>query len=178
MGNFKLKKRIIPYLVFIVALCPNFLFAQNAGTLEGEVIRYDTPSKLPVPRFVSLRFNKVNGRAGPSEDYPIKFVYKRQNLPVKINAETQEWRRITDPDGAIVWVHKRNLQSKRTLIIRSSKTAIINIPLYSKPNLQSKIIAQINNGTICEILKSEAGWRKVKIGNYTGWIIANDAWAS
>lgn len=166
----------------IFCFCLVFVFfginSPNLNAQTNEIIRYDTPSKLPVPRFVSLRFNKVNGRAGPSEDYPIKFVYKRQNLPVKITAETQDWRRIEDPDGAIVWVHKRNLQSKRTLVARSSKSAIINIPLYSKPNENSKILARINNGTICEILKSEAGWRKIKIGNYTGWIIAVDAWAS
>ncbi len=165
-------------MVFIFGIVSILGNAQYLYAQTNENIRYDTPSKLPVPRFVSLRFNKVNGRAGPSEDYPIKFVYKRQNLPVKINAETPEWRRIQDPDGTIVWVHKRNLQSKRTLIIRSSKTAITNIPLFSKPNEQSKIIARINNGTICEILKSEAGWRKIKIGNYTGWILAIDAWAS
>lgn len=144
----------------------------------AQAVRYDTPSKLPVPRFVSMRFNVVNGRAGPDEDYPIRFVYKQVGLPVKVIAETVDWRKIEDPDGTQVWVHKRNLDSKRTLIIRPSQKGATHVMLYNKNTQNNKVIAKIASGSICEILDAQEGWRKIKIGNYTGWIIAIDAWAS
>ena len=50
--------------------------------------------------------------------------------------------------------------------------------LYNKNTQNNKVIAKIASGSICEILDSQEGWRKIKIGNYTGWIIAIDAWAS
>ncbi|NJR20392.1 MAG: hypothetical protein HC777_02240, partial [Hyphomonadaceae bacterium] len=78
----------------------------------------ETPSGQPVPRFVSLKFSKIRGRAGPDLDYPIRWEYKRKGLPVQVIAETDEWRRIQDPNGTISWVHKRMIDGKRTAIVR------------------------------------------------------------
>src|SRR5258708_4490879 len=61
---------------------------------------------LPVPRFVTLRSDKVNLRVGPSEQYPIDWVFTRKNLPVEIVAEYGTWRKIRDIDGTEGWVHE------------------------------------------------------------------------
>src|SRR6201991_3487678 len=66
-----------------------------------------TPSGMPVPRYVSLKFDKVNARAGPGDDHRLLWVYKVKGLPVQVVAETAEWRRICDPDGKLAWVHRR-----------------------------------------------------------------------
>jgi SH3-like domain-containing protein len=164
--------------IFLMAILPILSQNAQANIFSNEQIRTDTPSKLPVPRFVSMRYNEVNGRAGPNEDYPIRFVYKHAGLPVKVIAETEDWRKIIDPDGTMVWVHKRNLDAKRTLIIHPSTAGATHIMLYKKADLGAKIIAKIAYNSICEIIESENGWRKIRIGNYVGWIIAKDAWGS
>ena len=56
-------------------------------------------TKLPVPRFVSLRTDQVNFRAGPGFQYPVTWVYQRDGLPVEIIAEFDVWRQLRAPDG-------------------------------------------------------------------------------
>ena len=46
--------------------------------------------------FLSLKNNKVNVRYGPGFDYPIKFIYKKKLLPVKIIDKKENFRRIID----------------------------------------------------------------------------------
>ena len=84
-------------------------------------------------------------------------VYKQAGLPVKVIAETIDWRKIEDPDGTQVWVHKRNLDSKRTLIIRPSQKGATHVMLYNKNTQNNKVIAKIASGSICEILDSQEG---------------------
>ena len=62
---------------------------------------------MPVPRYVSLKFDKVNARAGPGDDHKLLFVYRVRGLPLQVIAETSEWRRVCDPEGTLAWVHKR-----------------------------------------------------------------------
>ena len=57
-----------------------------------------TPSGLPVPRYVSLKFDKVNARSGPGDDHRLLFVYRVRGLPMQVVAETAEWRRVCDPE--------------------------------------------------------------------------------
>lgn len=140
----------------------------------------ETPSKLPVPRWVSLRFNVVNGRTGPDSAYPVRWVYRQRGLPVRVVAETEEWRRIEDPDGAKVWVHKRMLEAKRTAITRpiavNGARQIVN--LYRDAEANSRIIATLNAGVIGEIVSVAPGWRRIKTGRYTGWVRANELWGA
>lgn len=167
-------------LFIILILC---VFATNAMAqkiINGQRV-YDraageTPSKLPVPRFVSLKYEKVNSRAGPDQEYPLRFVYRRRGLPVKVIAETDDWRRIEDPEGTKVWVHKRVLDAKQTLIIKSS--SLHKVKLYKSYKENARIIASLNNGVIAEIIEKREGLRKIKVGRYTGWIKANDAWGA
>src|SRR5574339_414312 len=75
------------------ALTPGSFKAYAAEGVEARVSDF---SGLPVPRYSSLRYDKVNGRAGPSLDYPIAWTYERQGLPVVIVRESEEWRKIRD----------------------------------------------------------------------------------
>ncbi len=166
----------IAFSVLMTVFCMQNAMAQEVSSVPENVIaRTDTPSGLPVPRFVSLKSDEVNGRTGPDEKYPIKFVYRKQGLPVKIIAETDLWRKIEDPDGTIVWIKKDRLAGKRTLIIRPAN-GMPSAILYSKANEKSQVIAKIANNTIAVIIGQEPGWRKIKIGKFSGWIRAIDAW--
>ena len=54
------------------ALALSILTACGRKTDENERV---TPSGLPVPRYVTLKFDAVNARAGPSDDHKLLWVY-------------------------------------------------------------------------------------------------------
>ena len=62
---------------------------QTGGTQTG-------PSGLPLPRFVSLKSDRINVRAGPGQDHTISWIFSKAGLPVEIVAEYENWRRIRD----------------------------------------------------------------------------------
>src|SRR5687768_13238380 len=78
-------------------------------------------SGLPIPRFVSLKTNQVNVRAGPTKDHGVAWVFNRSGLPVEITAEFETWRRIRDWEGAEGWVYHSLLSGRRTATIAPSE---------------------------------------------------------
>ncbi len=75
-----------------------------------------TTSGLPVPRYVSLKSDHVNVRAGPTKDNDVAWVYTRSGLPVEITAEFENWRRVRDSEGAEGWVYHSLLSGRRTAV--------------------------------------------------------------
>ncbi len=76
-----------------------------------------TASGLPVPRYVSLKSDHVNVRAGPTKDNDVAWVYTRSGLPVEITAEFENWRRVRDSEGAEGWVYHSLLSGRRTAVV-------------------------------------------------------------
>jgi len=74
-------------------------------------------SALPLPRFVSLKSDKVNVRKGPSTDQAIVWVFSRAGLPVEVIAESDNWRRVRDSEGADGWVFHSLLSARRTALV-------------------------------------------------------------
>src|ERR1700761_8437319 len=99
-----------------------------------------TPSGLPVPRYVSLKFDKVNARSGPGDDHRLLWIYRVRSLPVQVVAETAEWRRVCDPEGQLVWVHKRTTDGRRTAMNMQAAPA----PLRRKPKDDAKVTAYLS----------------------------------
>ena len=97
--------------------------SQPAGTASG----------LPVPRFVSLKSDKVNMHIGPAKTYEVKWLYQRAGLPVEITAEFETWRRIRDADGTEGWVYHSLLSGRRTGMVTTKATDEL-VPLYDKPD--------------------------------------------
>jgi SH3-like domain-containing protein len=92
------------------------------GTGPGPGIGQVT--KLPVPRFVSLRTNEVNFRAGPGFQYPVSWVYQRDGLPVEIIGEFDVWRQVLAPDGGTGWVHMATIRARRTFFITAQQAVL------------------------------------------------------
>jgi hypothetical protein len=84
-------------LLSLAAAC-----SRHADAPAAEAAR-KTPSGQPVPRYVSLKFDKVNARAGPADDSRLLWIYHARGLPLQVVAETDEWRRVCDPSGAVAW---------------------------------------------------------------------------
>ena len=126
------------------------------------------PSGLPIPRFVSLKKEKVNVRRGPSSDHPVAWVFQRKGLPVEIVAEFDNWRRIRDSDGEEGWILRSLLTGKRTAVVapwREGQT----VPLYGAPNDTGGLVAKVGAGTVGFIDHCTGQWCEVTIGGYDGW---------
>ena len=62
-------------------------------------------SGLPVPRYVTLKFDEANLRAGPGREYPVLWQYQKAGLPLLVDAEFGIWRKVLDHDGTVGWMH-------------------------------------------------------------------------
>lgn len=125
-----------------------------------------------VPRFDSLRYSTVNGRAGPSLDYPIEWTYERAGLPVLILKESPDWRWVRDPEGTEVWIHARILSGKPAAMMRNEATLKMAAAAQAEP------IAILQAGAIVSVTALTEGWARVDAGGYSGWIAAEDIWGA
>ena len=132
-----------------------------------------TPSGFNVPRFVSLKFSKVNGRTGPSRDHPIAWQYQRRGLPVMIVAETEMWRKVRDITGDEAWVRKPALSGSRTAL--TLQTASIR----SRPNGSAREIARTDPKTLLRLQTCRDGWCEVKSDTgVKGWTRQDMLWGA
>ncbi len=122
--------------------------------------------------FLSLKKNKVNVRYGPSFKSPIKYVYKKINLPIKQIDEKENWRRIIDFKNNSGWIHWSQLKNANSIIPLEDKL------LFKKPSNFSKPLAKIKRGRVLVLEKCDDLWCKVKSENFKGWIKTNNIWGS
>ena len=120
--------------------------------------------------FLSLKKNKVNVRYGPGFEYPIKFIYKKINLPIKQIDKKENFRRIIDLKNNSGWIHVSQLKKVSSIIPKKDKI------LFNKPTNFSKPLAKIEKGRVLLIQNCSNNWCQIKTGNYKGWIKAEDSW--
>lgn len=151
--------------LFVVALmaAASDSYAQNrqvARTSDGKIVR-----------FVSLRADDVNVRAGPGVRYPVKWKFVQRNMPVQIIAEFDTWRKIRDWEGAEGWVHRAMLSSKRSLIMTGKgQTMRLNA------SKDSAAVARLAPGLVVTIAQCSREWCEVGASGYEGWIRRDDVW--
>ena len=133
-----------------------------------------TPSGMPVPRYVSLKFDKVNARAGPGDDYKLLFVYRVRGLPLQVVAESSEWRRVCDPEGSLAWVHKRTTDGRRMTM----NTATQPMALLKRPKDGFRAAAFLNPRTLATLDHCDKGWCKVKADHAGGWVREGALWGT
>ena len=109
-----------------------------------------TTSGLPVPRYVSLKSDHVNVRAGPTKDNDVAWVYTRSGLPVEITAEFENWRRVRDSEGAEGWVYHSLLSGRRTAVV-TMKNKDDLASLYERADAASAISARLQAGVVAQV---------------------------
>ena len=120
--------------------------------------------------FLSLKKNKVNVRYGPSFESPIKFIYKKINLPIKQIDKKENWRRIIDLKNNSGWIHWSQLKKINSIIPLENKI------LFKKPSNFSKPIARIQKGKVLIVQKCNNNWCKIKTEKFKGWINNKKIW--
>ena len=120
--------------------------------------------------FLSLKKNKVNVRYGPSFESPVKFVYKKINLPIKQIDKKENWRRIIDFKNNGGWIHSSQLKSINSVI------PLKDVILHKKPSNFSKPLAKIKKGRVLVVQNCKNKWCKIKTGKFKGWIKKKNMW--
>ena len=121
-------------------------------------------------KFLMLKNDKVNVRYGPSFDYPIKFVYKKIQLPIKVIDKKENFRRIIDHKQNSGWIHTSQLKRSSSVIL------IKNEFIFSKPTKFSEPIAVAEKGKLLLIKKCKKNWCKINDKNLSGWIFFDKFW--
>ena len=130
---------------------------------------------LPLPRFVSLKSDRVNLREGPSKDHRAKWIYEKAGLPVEITAEFETWRRIRDSEGAEGWVLHNLLSGRRTGII-APWGGDKPVPLRAKPDTTSPLVAQMMPNVVASIKSCDGQWCRLVGDGFDGFIQQQQPW--
>jgi SH3-like domain-containing protein len=154
-------------LAFIVSLLavPVRAGDPNIGSTTG----------LQLPRFASLKSDRVNLREGPSKGHRTKWIYEKAGLPVEITAEFETWRRIRDSEGAEGWVLHNLLAGRRTAIVApwgKDKP----VPLHTKPEIASPLTAQLMPNVVASIKFCDGKWCRLTGDGYDGFIQQEQLW--
>lgn len=162
-------------LAAVLALVGLLSAAPPAAAADGTAV--GTASGLPVPRFVSLKSDRVNLREGPSKDHRTSWVFQRAGLPVEITAEFETWRRIRDSDGAEGWVLHSLLSGRRTALV-APWWKQGPLPLYAQASLKSDVVAQLQPGVLGTIKVCNGTWCRLVGQGFDGWIPQDKLWGA
>lgn len=132
-------------------------------------------SGLPLPRYVSLKADRVNMHIGPAKNHETKWVYQRAGLPVEITAEFENWRRIRDVDGTEGWVYHSLLSGRRTGVV-TAKSKDDLVAIHERPDGKSAVAAQLQPGVVGSVKRCNANWCRVSGKGFDGWIQQERLW--
>ena len=121
--------------------------------------------------FLTLRYDKVNLRQGPSREYPVKILYSKKFLPVLIQDKFDNFRKIRDHENNTGWIHISQLSKKKAAIVIDDQSF-----LFKKPTMYSKPLAVIQKGRLTKIKKCKENWCKVISGSFKGWVQKQSLW--
>ncbi|HYB08116.1 MAG TPA: SH3 domain-containing protein [Alphaproteobacteria bacterium] len=150
-------RRIVAIPLVLAFLAP--VLAQGAETAS------------PVPRFVSLRSDKVNVRSGPDVSYPIEWVLERKGMPVEIVQEKNNWRKVRDIQGTEGWVNQALLSSRRSIIVTGAVRT-----LREEARDSARPVARAEPDVIGQLLQCEKDWCRVEVNGLRGWLRRTEFW--
>ena len=120
--------------------------------------------------FVMLKNDKVNVRYGPSFDYPIKYIYLKKYLPIKVIDKQENFRRIIDHKRNSGWIHTSQLRKSSSIILTEKQF------IFLKPTKFSEPIAIAEKGKLILLEKCKKNWCKTTINDISGWLLFEDFW--
>ena len=140
-----------------------FAGALAQGSAFGQEVSVGPVTKLPLPRYASLKTDRVNLREGPSKDHRTLWVFRRAGLPVEIVAEFETWRRIRDAEGTEGWVLHSLLSGRRTALVTAPKGGdkSAQVPLFSKSEPNSGEEARLEAGVIGNVKSCASNWCRI-----------------
>ncbi len=152
------------------------LFFADAAQAAGDIAT-GAVSGLPIPRFVSLKSDRVNVRAGPNKDQDVRWVYMKAGMPVEITAEFENWRRIRDWEGAEGWVYHSLLSGRRTAVVAPSQNNGL-VPMYENPDAKATETAKLQPGVMGMLKSCDGQWCLFAGKNFSGYVQQDRLWGA
>lgn len=162
-----------------IMACALMLAVAAIGLPAGAQIERETgESGLPLPRFVSLKADRVNVRRGPGYDHEIAWVFLRAGLPVEIVAEFDNWRQIRDSEGSEGWVIGSLLSGRRTALVAPWTEAENNktFTLRADDETSARIVSRLGPSVLVNVMSCDGTWCEVVAHDLRGWIRQDDLW--
>lgn len=159
--------RTMRVLACALALAGGSASAQD----QGQQPSVGPVTKLPMPRYVSLRASEVNARRGPGLDYRIDWVFQRAGLPVRVIDEYENWRRIADSDDARGWVYHSLLTAHRSALVMDPEVA-----LRADPSDDAPVKARAEQGVVASLRQCQPDWCELEVTRYRGWVRKTALW--
>ncbi|PWW00149.1 SH3-like domain-containing protein [Hoeflea marina] len=138
-------------------------------------------SGLPLPRFVSLKAQRVNLRIGPGRDYAVSWLYTRAGVPVEIIQEYDNWRRVRDADGTEGWIYQSLLSGERTAVAapwKRNSGPDTYVQMHREARLNANVVAQLEPGVVVTMKECNGQWCKAETDGVDGWISQGEVWGA
>jgi len=145
------------------------------AALHGPSAKIAPPSVatgLPVPRWVSVKAERVNVRRGPSLEHAVLWTYVQLGVPVEVIAEYDSWRRIRDVDGATGWVKAAMLGGERTVMT----TGRVNTAILAEPKAEAEAVALAEPGLVAKLVGCNGEWCEISARGYDGFVTRDRLW--
>ncbi|MEG9860901.1 MAG: SH3 domain-containing protein [Parvularculales bacterium] len=155
------------FVFFLVLVGSSFGTLSSAVAITGE-------TGLPIPRFVSLKSDRVNMRLGPGWDYAVVWVFHRKGLPVEIISEFGWWRQVRDSEGDEGWIHHSLLDGVRHVLVKRTQDGTL-APLYEADEGKDRV-AQVQLGVVGRLLECNSTRCRVSVSGERGWIDKTQLW--
>jgi SH3-like domain-containing protein len=150
----------------------------DAQTKPAESV--PTGSGLAVPRFVSLKSDRVNLRAGPGTEYPTSWVYRRAGQPLEIIKEFEGWRQVRDAEDTTGWVLQSFLSGRRTAVVQpwdvKPSTPVPQTPVYDDNSERGRVVASVEAGALANVISCDGRWCRISIEQFKGYIPQKKLW--
>lgn len=163
---YKTFKKHIASLTLMSLLIPSAIQAQTTESTMGA-------SGYPLPRFMTLVNDKTNMRTGPGLEYPIDWIYLKEDYPLKVVAEYGNWRKVEDADGSSGWILRSLLSLKRYGVIQNGTQN-----LFKSPENRRQIVAAAEQDVMGTINQCSDNWCEMQVGGFTGWINSENIWGA
>jgi SH3-like domain-containing protein len=139
------------FFIWIVCVVSQSAYAEFRSVASSKTILYEAPSAT------TKRVYLVD------EGYPLEIIV---NLG--------DWLKVRDPYGTLSWAESKNLQTKRTVIVKADKANI-----YKEPESKSPLVATIEKDVVIELSDPliTNGWIKVRYQqDLDGYIQTSQVW--
>lgn len=160
-------RALMATLAFLAAATSGMAASQQIGPVTG----------FPLPRFVSLKHERVNLREGPSKDHRTTWIFQRAGLPVEIIAEFDVWMRIRDSEGSEGWVQRALLSGRRTAMVAPWRKND-EFPLRASPSPDAAVKAKLQSSVIGALKSCNGSWCRLAGEGFDGWIEQENLWGA
>ena len=161
-------------ILWAMMLATILLPLQYAAAKDGETAASENVgpvTRLPMPRFVSMKASQGRVRRGPGLAYKIDWVFVRKDLPLEVTGEYEHWRRVRTFDGTGGWMHYSLLSGARYVIVVANE-----VPLRVRPDQEAAMAARVEREVVAELEVCTLDWCRIRVGKFAGWVLKDSIW--